>query len=188
MHALERARLQRLRRIAQRVLQGAEDQRQRRAKLVADVGEHLRLEPVDLLEPLHRLCKLLPLLLHRSLQAALFGYVPALDDKEPRLPARVERRPDTEVDDDRLRAAFAAVDHGVVADELALRRPSDPGLEILLGGLRALPPAGVPKRLPMDVRSDQAGAHQRGVVRLPNVPLEIAEALKLEAVVQRHAG
>ena len=169
-------------------LRRSEDQGQWGPEFMTDVREHLRLELVDLLEPFHRLRELLPLLKDRSLESALLGDVTALHDQEPCLSTRIKHRADAEIDHDRLRAAFAAIDSGVVANELALGGSPDPFLELLLSRLGTLPPAGIPEWLAVDIGTKQSRSRERRVVGLPNIALRITEALKLESVVQRDPG
>src|SRR5690349_19094036 len=97
----------------QRVLERPHHQGERRAELVADVGEELRLELVELRE-------LLALAGDLALVRLLLGDVAPLCRDEHDLGLLVRDGLERRVDDDRLPAAGAAVDLRVPADELAL--------------------------------------------------------------------
>ena len=103
------------RRVRERVLERPHHERQRRAELVADVGEELRLQLVELGE-------LLALAGDLALVGLLLGDVASLGRDEHDLAALVLDRHQRGVDDDRFLAAGAPVDLRVPADELALRR------------------------------------------------------------------
>ena len=106
-------------------LRGTEDQRQRRAQLVADVGEELRLDLVELADALEQALQLDVLLRDLALLRLLLGDVAPFAGEEHDLALIVLHGHERGVDDDRHRAVGARVERRVPADELALRRARD---------------------------------------------------------------
>ena len=91
-------------------LRRAEDERERRAQLVADVGEELRLDLVELADALEQALQLDVLLRDLPLLRLLLGDVAPFGADEHDLAVVVDHRHERGVDDDRLLAAGAPVD------------------------------------------------------------------------------
>ena len=116
-------------------LRGTQDERQRRAQLVADVGEELRLDLVELSDALEQALQLDVLLGDLSLLRFLLGDIPPFGSDEHDRAGVIEDRHERGVDDDRLLAAGAPVDLGVPANKFpfgrARDRVSDPLIDLL---------------------------------------------------------
>ncbi len=108
--------------MGQQLVGGPQDQRQRRAQLVADVGEQVALELVHLPHGVEQALQLGVLARHLGLGQLLGGDVAALGEQEGHPPAVVAHRQQREVDHDGAVAGRLAVDLQVAADELAAAR------------------------------------------------------------------
>ena len=105
-------------RVRECILERPHHQRQRRAKLVADIGEELRLQLIELRQ-------FLALARNLALVRLLLGDVAAFGGDEHHVAVLVLDRHERGVDDDRLLAAGASVDFRIPANEFALRGALD---------------------------------------------------------------
>ena len=105
-------------RIRQRVFERPQHQRQRRAKLVADIGEELRLQHIEL-------CQFLALPRNLALLRLFLGDVATLGRDEHDIALFILYRAQRGIDDDGLLAPGASEDFRIPANELALRSPHD---------------------------------------------------------------
>ena len=171
----------------QQPLGGTDDEGERRAQLVADVGEELRLDLVELADALEQALELEVLLGDLALLRLLLGDVASLGADEDDVAVLVHDRAERGVDDDRLLAAGAPVDRRVPADELAPRRARDEGAQLAADLLRDLPPEGGPERLALDVGERDADGVERDLVDLEHRALRVEEPDELDHRVQRDA-
>jgi hypothetical protein len=166
----------------------AEDQRQRGPQLVADVGEEVRAEPVELLELLVGRLLRVALPLGLPLGGLPLGDVAALGQQPHDAAALVAQRLDGEVDRDELRAAAGAEDFGLVAHEPPAGRRADRPPELLVRLAGRLPEAGLPERPPDQLLPRAAAAAQQRVVRLADVAGRVEQRDVLVEVIEQAAG
>lgn len=165
-----------------------QDQRQRGAQLVADVGEQVALELVHLPHGVEQALQLGVLARHLGLGQLLCGDVAALGEQEGHPPAVVAHRQQREVDHDGAVAGGLAIDLQVAADELT-RAGAAHEIALLLDRLaRDLEPARLPERPAADVLQPQAGPFERGTVDLQRAALGIQQADELVHRVEHDAG
>ena len=169
-------------------LRRAEDERQRRAQLVADVGEKLRLDVVELADALEQPLQLDVLLGDLPLLRFLRGDVAPLGTDEHHLACVVGDRHQRGVDDDRDRAIGAGIEGCVPADELPLRGAGDGVPDSLVGFFGDLPPESRPERLAFDIGELHADRVERHFVDLDDRALGIEQTDELHHRVERDAG
>jgi hypothetical protein len=168
-------------------LRRAQNQRERCAQLVADIGEELRLDLVELADALEQALQLDVLLGDLQLLRLLRGDIASLGTDEHDLTLVIHDRAQRRVDDDRLFAAGTAVDCRVPADELTLRRARDRRSQGRVDLLRDLPPEGRPKRLALDIGELDSHGIERDFVDLEDRALGIQKPDELNHRVQRDA-
>lgn len=171
----------------QQLLGRAEDQRQRRAQLVADVGEQIALELVELPDSVEQALQLGVLARHLRLDLLLGRDVAAFGEQEDDRAAVIPHRQQREVDEDRLVAGRLAVDLHVAADEFPAAGPADVVALRLRGLARDLEPARLPERLALDVFEADAGPLQRGAIDLERVAVAVEQADELVHLVEHDA-
>jgi hypothetical protein len=130
--------------IGQRIFERPKYQRQRRAKFVADIGEKLRLQRIELRQ-------FLALARNFALMRLLLRDVAPLGCDEYDVALLILDGAERGVDDDGLLAAGASVDFRIPANEFALRSAEDRLPEDRPDLLRDLPPESCPKGLSFDV-------------------------------------
>src|SRR5450432_527959 len=166
--------------VGDRVLERAEHQRQRRAEFMADIGEELGLQFVEL-------GQFLTLARNLALIGLLLGDVAALSRDEHDVALLVLDRTKRRIDDDRLLAAGASVDFRIPANELALRGAADHFPEFAIYWLRDLPPEGGPEWPALDVGKLKSPAVQRDLIDLEYRTFGVQQADELDHGVQRDA-
>ena len=137
--------------IVDQTLRRPEDQGKWRAKLVADVGEELRLDLVELANPFEQPLQLDVLLGDLALLRLLLGDVAPFAGEEHDLALIVLHGHDRGVDDDGDRAVGTRVERRVPADELALHCARDGVADALVDLRRHLPPERGPERFAFHV-------------------------------------
>ena len=166
--------------IGERILDRPQHERQRRAELVADVGEELRLQLVEL-------GQFLALARNLALVGLLLGDVASFGGDEHDVAVLVLHRHERGIDDDGLFAAGAAVDRRVPANEFALRGAPDRLPQRRVDLRRDLPPEGCPERLALDVGERDADGVERDLVDFEHRALGIEQADELDHGVERDA-
>jgi hypothetical protein len=158
---------------------GPEDQGQRRSQLMADIGEGIALQPVQFPHPVQQLLESFIIARDLSLRALLLGDSAAFGEQENDAPAVVSNRFQRIVNNDCLFARRLPLDLNILADAFSGASPLHEGPLQFLRLPGDEPPAGFPKRLPLDVVQSNAGPLERHPVDVEHVALGIQQSDKL---------
>ena len=164
--------------IRQGVLERPDQQRERRPEFMADVGEELRFEDVEL-------GKLLALAGDLALVRLLLGDVAALGADEDDLAVAIAHGHQGGVDDDGFLTPSAAVDLGVPADEFPACGPPNGVPQALIDLIGDLPPESSPERLAFDVGELDPDRVERHLIDFEHRALRIEQADELHHRVER---
>lgn len=163
----------------QQALDRPQDQRQRGAQLVADVGEEVALELVELADALQQRFQFRVLARDLGFGLLFGGDVAALGQQKDHLALLVPHGQQGEVHHDGLVACGLPVDLHVAADELATTRAPDE-FALLLGDFaRDLEPTCLPERPTADVVHRHTGAFERGPVDLQRAAINVQQTNEL---------
>ena len=165
----------------------AEDQRQRRAQLVTDVGEEVALQLVQLPDPVEKTLQFLVLPGDLGLGALLLGDVAAFGKEKHDVTVLVFDGQEGEVDDDCLLASSLTVNLDVAAHELTLTRSLNEVPLVVLGLFRDLPPARLPERFPLNIIQPDTSPFERRPIDFKRHPVGVQQAHELVHLIQDDA-
>ena len=166
---------------------GADDERERSTELVADIGEELRLDLVELANALEQTLQLHVLARDLRFLGFLLRDVASFAGQEHHIAVVILNGHHRGIDNDRLAATRAAIDRRVPADELSLGGARDGVAYALVDLRRHLPPEAGPERLALDIRELDAHGIEGDLIDLQYGPVRIEQAHELDHGVQRDA-
>ncbi|MNZ65250.1 hypothetical protein D3C78_834370 [compost metagenome] len=165
----------------------AEDQSQRRAQFMADIGEKVALQLIQVPDLVEQLVQFFVLPRDLGFSVLLLGDVAAFGEQKHDLAVLVSYGQQREVDNDRFLASGLTVDFDFAAHELAPACPEHAVALVVLGLLRNGPPARLPERFALNVAKLDTRPIERGLVDLEGHAVRVKQAYELIHLIQHNA-